>query len=84
MSRQIRVHKLDIEYPEGSLGLGWEPAGWERDDFGSREFRWPQERLFLSASGARQRANLLRGYGAKVEILPSLPVEWPEPADGAQ
>ena len=86
--RAVRVWKLDVEYPEGSQEPGWEPEGWAiPEGFGSfdgddLEFRWPAERLFLSRSGANQRARLLRGYGAKVTLVPSLPLEWPAGAEG--
>jgi hypothetical protein len=47
-------------------------------------FRWPQNRLYLSRSGATRRARALRKYGAQAEVVPSLPVEWPTtPPDGA-
>lgn len=94
----VRVYRLAIEYPEGSREDrwpedNWHPQGWEPADYqitsgpdaGSwerTEFRWPAERAFLSRSGARQRKKLLEGYGAKVTILPSLPVEWPAGTDG--
>lgn len=91
--RAVRVFKLDVTYPPGSLDLGWEPEGWagvdyqvaHGDDAGSWEttvFQWPAERHFLSASGAETRAALLRGWGADVTVRPSLPVQWPV-SDGA-
>lgn len=88
MTRPVHVFRLDVTYPEGSRGPGWEPPGWvdyvvtNGPDGGAlenAEFRWPAERMFLSRSGANQRAKLLRGYGAKVTLVPSLPVEWPAP-----
>lgn len=87
MGRLVRVYRLDITYPEGSQELGWEPPGWtvtgpngyfDEDD---PEFRWPAEHLFLSRSGANKRAALLRGYGATVTLVPSLPLEWPAGAE---
>jgi hypothetical protein len=80
-----RIYRLDIEYPEGSQEWGWEPEDYDGEIPGSYEtapFRWPAERLYLSRSGASQRAKLLRGWGAKVTVLPSLPVEWPAGAEG--
>jgi hypothetical protein len=79
------VYRLVVTYPEGSLEWGWEPPGWERypedhfyvpDDEGV-EFRWPANRLCLSPATAKRRADLFRKYGATVEIVRSLPVEWP-------
>jgi hypothetical protein len=43
-------------------------------------FRWPRERMFLSASGAYKRAVLLHWYGADAQVLSSDPVTWPERA----
>jgi hypothetical protein len=77
---------------------GWEPDTWDDgppdsdaymfcgpyDEYQERyPFRWPQNRLYLSRSGAARRARALRKYGATVEVVQSLPVEWPTPADGA-
>ena len=90
-TRPVRVYRLDITYPEGSRRPGWEPEGWEPgdyqittgDDAGSwerGEFRWPAERSYLSPAGAEHRAGLLRKWGAKVTVVPSLPVQWPAQA----
>lgn len=87
----VRVYRLDVTYPAGSDEPGWEPAGWEPggyqiDDAGSwetGEFRWPRERVYLSRKGADYKAGLLRGYGAQVTVVPSLPVEWPAASGGA-
>lgn len=84
-----RVYKLDIIYPEGSHEPGWRPACWSdpeylrtmdrklRRELERREFKWPRERLFLSSSGAYNRAGLLLWYGAEVTVLASDPVTWP-------
>jgi hypothetical protein len=76
----------------------WDPDSWDDgppdkdaymfcgpyDEYQERyPFRWPQSRLYLSRSGATRRARALRRYGAQVEVVRSLPVEWPLPADGA-
>ncbi len=75
------VYRLHITYPEGSRREGWHPQGWEPDVYlheeGWRPFSWPQEREFLSRSGADHRAGVLRGYGARVTIEQSKPVQWP-------
>lgn len=86
--RKVFVYRLAVEYPPGSLVLGWAPAGWEPatggydpvsgEPYDEDEFRWPQVRPYLSASGAKRRAELLRKFGAEVTIRRSLPVEWPE------
>jgi hypothetical protein len=88
----VRAYRLVIDYPPGSLEPGWSPACWDallRDvkDRGTRRklrargFRWPRERMFLSASGAYSRAALLRWYGAVVGVEPSEPVTWWEDND---
>jgi hypothetical protein len=89
MSRNVRVYRLEIVYPEGSHEKGWRPALWSnpeylktldrqtRRDLAKREFRWPRERMFLSSSGAYGRACLLMAYGAEAEVYGSLPVTWP-------
>jgi hypothetical protein len=91
--RPTHVYKLVIEYPPGSLEPGWEPPGWDPletdtdwvvDEYDEMRWAgWPQNRLYLSRTGAKRRADLLRKYGAAVEVVQSLPVEWPLPADGA-
>ena len=78
------VYKLVIRYPEGSDKPDWQPEGYEvviwetADGYEHREFSWPSERSFLSRKGAQQRAALLRGWGAEVTIIQSLPVGWPQ------
>jgi hypothetical protein len=90
-----RVYRLVIIYPEGSHEPGWRPALWGNPEFlkaldrqarrslKSRKFRWPRERMFLSSSGAYQRAWLLRSYGAVAEVLASDPVTWPNYDDAS-
>jgi hypothetical protein len=93
----VHVYRLEVTYPPGSRQPDWRPACWSDPEFLRRlsrrarrhhrraGFRWPAERMFLSASGARQRAGLLRWYGADVEVFRSLPVEWAEmPPGGAR
>lgn len=74
------VYRLDIVYPKGSREYGWEPETWQRspnaDPDYDPSFRWPRERLYLSRSGADQRAMVFRHYGAKVTVVRSQPVEW--------
>jgi hypothetical protein len=84
----VRVHRLVVTYPEGSHDAdgipvpdweperGWTPAGAYDIEEGPPSFSWPRPRLFLSMSGATGRANLLRYYGATVEVQSSRPVEW--------
>lgn len=91
-----RVYRLDIIYPEGCRLPGWHPARWSdpaylatltreqrREVRGllKKPFKWPRERMFLSASGAHGRAWRLRFYGAEVEVEGSAPVTWPNPDD---
>jgi hypothetical protein len=40
---------------------------------------WPQTRRYLSLSGAKKRADLLRRYGCVVGIQRSERIEWVEP-----
>jgi hypothetical protein len=71
-------------YDDGTpkLDPNWEPEGWDGDtgyygpDFDG--FRWPDaRRRFLSHTSAVNRANLLRKYGATVDIERSDRVTWP-------
>lgn len=94
MSRpnEARVYRLDITYPEGSREPGFRPYGWEdylrslpvlkRRRLRREGFRWPRERMFLSSSGAYERAALLRAFGADVTVLRSDPVRWPAQGTG--
>lgn len=85
--RNVRVFRLEITYPEGSRLPGWVPERWEswlrslpplkRRRVRKAGFRWPRERMFLSSSGAYDRAALLRAFGAEVQVLRSDPVTWP-------
>lgn len=86
-ARDVRVYRLFVAYPEGSLEPGWVPRHWDeilaaiadrkrRRSVRQRGFRWPRERMFLSASSAYYRAALLRWFGAEVEVLASEPVTW--------
>jgi hypothetical protein len=90
MSRERRVYRLVIMYPEGSDAPGWRPACWSDPGYLARlsrksrrkltrhKFAWPRERVFLSSSSAYERAWVLRAYGAEVLVEASLPVQWPE------
>jgi hypothetical protein len=79
------VYRLHVTYPPNSLEWGWEPPGWDPDagTYGSYDleeapsFRWPQNRLCLSARTARRRADMFRKYGAEVVIERSGLVTWP-------
>ena len=91
-ARPIHVYRLEVVYPEGSQEPGWEPENyaeiWERlnPDYTSDPnydgpiwpFAWPRAKTYLGAAGANKRADMIRAYGAKVEVRRSLPVEWPE------
>lgn len=92
-TRPVHVYELVIIYPPGSRQPGWRPASWDdpatlaglsrkqRQELRNRAFRWPHERRFLSSSGAYGRADLLRSYGADVEVYPSEPVTWDQRED---
>lgn len=76
-----------VEYPEG-VGYANPPKLWREeqaempyngDPDAYDEFRWPQARRYLSYSGARKRADLLRRYGCVVGIQRSEPIIWVEP-----
>jgi hypothetical protein len=87
MSEPQRIYRLVITYPPGSDESGWLPRGWtspvlskkHRRQLRRQGFSWPRERLFLSRSGAVNRAGWLRSYGAAVEVIASEPVTWPQP-----
>jgi hypothetical protein len=84
VARPVHVYRLEIAYPQGSHEPGWTPALWSRLPRRTRRkleragFRWPAERMFLSASAAYRRAWRLRCYGAEAEVCRSAPVTWPE------
>lgn len=71
-SRKIYVYSLSVEYPKGSQSEGWAPEDWNRD----YPFYWPKLRTYLSERGANQRASMLRGYGAAVQVVRSKQVRW--------
>lgn len=86
LSRSRYVYCLEIEYPEGSKVKGWEPKGYsdpmEVNGLNILKhyypFKWPRERVFLTATAAAVRAQTLTHYGAKVTVYRSRPVEWQE------
>lgn len=78
--RPLYAYRLVVEYPEGVDSLN-PPHLWETD-YGSEPntyFQWPQTRRYLSYSGAKKRADLLRRYGCVVGIQRSERIEWAEP-----
>lgn len=91
--KQVRVYRLLVVYPEGSDKPGWTPACWNmlladmppklRRSARARGFRWPRERMFLSAGAASHRAFLLQWFGAQAEVQASEPVTWWEDTDAA-
>jgi hypothetical protein len=70
--RKTYVYALDVILPE-------EPDLSGRD-YPATSFRWPRNRKFLSESAAHRRAKLLRGYGARVVVIRSAPIEFPQAA----
>lgn len=88
MAVAIYVYRLVVTLPEGSTERGWEPDNWvafcddrgwspvndERDE---TSFAWALSRKhYLSGGAANRRANLLRGFGATVEVERSESVVW--------
>jgi hypothetical protein len=92
-ARTVRVYRLLVAYPAGSDAPGWTPACWNmlladmppklRRAARARGFRWPRERMFLSAGAANHRAFLLHWFGAHAEVQASEPVAWREDTDAA-
>lgn len=90
--RPVYVYRLVITYPEGSHEPGWKPGCWgallkgikdrgQRRAVRERGFRWPRERVFLSADGAWHRAWTLTRFGAQAEVERSEAVTWPDYED---
>ncbi len=78
--RPLYAYRLIVEYPEG---VDWTnpPHLWE-EEYGNdplTSFSWPQTHRYLSYSGAKKRADLLRRYGCVVGIQRSERIEWTEP-----
>lgn len=80
--RPLYAYRLVVEYPAGVDSLN-PPHLWEQeygdDPITARSFQWPQTRRYLSISGAKKRADLLRRYGCVVGIQRSERIEWTEP-----
>jgi hypothetical protein len=77
--RPLYAYRLIVEYPPGVDYMN-PPELWERDDDpDSPGFAWPRDRRYLSLSGAKKRADLLRRYGCVVGIQRSERIEWTEP-----
>lgn len=77
--RPLYAYRLIVEYPDGVDYMN-PPHLWERDpDPEAPGFQWPQTRRYLSYSGAKKRADLLRRYGCVVGIQRSERIEWTEP-----
>lgn len=81
--RPLYAYRLVVEYPDG---IDWTnpPKLWQEDrDEGGIDpdltFSWPARRHYLSMSGARKRADLLRRYGCVVGIQRSDRITWVEP-----
>lgn len=84
--RPLYAYRLIVEYPEGvdwtnPPHLWLEDRGEEGPPDGDRVlyFDWPKRRHYLSMSGAKKRADLLRRYGCVVGIQRSESIEWTEP-----
>jgi hypothetical protein len=92
--RKTYAYRLRVTLPPEAADPSWEPEAWtgklppypeggmppEALEDG---FRWPRQRRFLSASGARKQASLFREYGAEVTIERSAPVTWPQDEEAA-
>lgn len=78
--RTLRIYELDIAYPEGADPVRdgeWEESGTPAFDGSPGEYwvpRWPQQRRFLSRSGAVGRAERLTERGCAVDIRRSEPI----------
>lgn len=68
-------------------GPGWEPDGWLADPDkrtwwmerhnGDTAFYWPSTKtVYRTRSGAETRAELIRSYGAEVEVIESDEIVW--------
>lgn len=71
------VYRLIVKTPSGSDSPGWQPDNWEPYD-DEAYFSWPTRRNYLSQAPAHRKAELLRSWGATVEVVRSRPVEFPE------
>lgn len=89
-SDNLPCYRLKVTYPpealtpEGWLDWRWQPPDWEpapydyHDPYGDVSFHWPRaNRRFFSKKCANDRADLLRKFGATVEVEESAPIEWP-------
>lgn len=75
----LHAYRLVVEYPEGVNDTN-PPATWGRSQIADDEydtFQWPRVHPYLSRSGAKKRADLLRSYGCTVTIEKSDPITWP-------
>lgn len=81
--RPLYAYRLVVEYPDGVDWMNppelWHQERAEGEHDGEDGFQWPNARRYLSYSGAKKRADLLRRYGCVVGIQRSEPIEWVEP-----
>jgi hypothetical protein len=84
----VYVYRLVVTLLEGSTERGWEPdkwaalcdaSGWPpiNDDLDETSFRWLGRKHYLSGAAANRRADLLRAFGAAVDVERSELVVWP-------
>lgn len=74
--RNQYAYRLTVVLPDEPTLDEWEPV-WNDMD-GTESFHWPRwQRYYFSQGGAKKRADLLRKYGATVDIQRSLPIVWP-------
>lgn len=78
---------IDSEHPEDADWQpvpGWQPAGWRPEGryveiMGTSEFVWPvTNKVYMSRTTAKKRADLLESYGATAVVERSSRIVWPE------
>lgn len=75
--RRQRVYRLVVDYPdrpvidEDAHAFAAPVFPWDEEGF-----HWPQNRCYLSLTGAQRRAALFERYGANVVIVRSKPIQW--------
>jgi hypothetical protein len=97
--RRLYAYRIVLTLPKGADAPGWEPEDWieiceekgwwsSMDTYGNDEpppFRWPRRTMYFDGPSAEKRAELLRRYGATVEVERSEPLRWSQgdPLEGA-
>ena len=76
-ARPLYAYRLLVEYPD----ITEPPKCWEEMymDEPNAVFQWPRVKTYLSLTGVRKRADMLRRYGCVVTIERSEPITWTKP-----